>query len=51
MQCILIGTTPEGRTELVGVTDDTRESARRALLLDLKPRGQHAKAKRTLQAI
>ena len=42
-QCILviIGATPEGRKELVGFTDGTRESAHdwRALLLDLKARG------------
>jgi transposase-like protein len=42
-QCILviIGATPEGRKELVGFTDGTRESAHdwRALLLDLKRRG------------
>jgi hypothetical protein len=42
-QCILviIGATPEGRKELVGFTDGTRESAHdwRTLLLDLKRRG------------
>jgi putative transposase len=42
-QCILvlIGATPEGRKELVGFTDGTRESANdwRDLLLDLKRRG------------
>jgi putative transposase len=42
-QCILvlIGATPEGRKELVGVTDGTRESAHdwRDLLLELKRRG------------
>jgi transposase-like protein len=42
-QCILviIGATPEGRKELVGFTDGTRESAQdwRTLLLDLKRRG------------
>jgi putative transposase len=42
-QCILviIGATPEGRKELVGSTDGTRESTHdwRALLLDLKRRG------------
>ncbi|MBM3576073.1 MAG: IS256 family transposase [Alphaproteobacteria bacterium] len=42
-QCILviIGATPEGRKELVGFTDGTRESAHdwRVLLLDLKRRG------------
>lgn len=42
-QCILviIGTTPEGRKELVGFTDGARESAHdwRDLLLDLKRRG------------
>jgi transposase-like protein len=42
-QCILvlIGTTPEGRKELVGFTDGARESAQdwRDLLLDLKRRG------------
>ncbi|MBU1209651.1 MAG: IS256 family transposase [Alphaproteobacteria bacterium] len=42
-QCILviIGATPEGRKELVGFTDGTRESAHdwRELLLDLKRRG------------
>ena len=42
-QCILvlIGATPEGRKELVGFTDGTRESASdwRDLLLDLKRRG------------
>jgi len=42
-QCILviIGATPEGKKELVGFTDGTRESAHdwRALLLDLKRRG------------
>lgn len=42
-QCILvlIGATPEGRKELVGFTDGTRESAQdwRELLLDLKRRG------------
>jgi transposase-like protein len=42
-QCILviIGATPEGRKELIGFTDGTRESAHdwRTLLLDLKRRG------------
>jgi len=42
-QCILviIGATPDGRKELVGFTDGTRESAHdwRALLLDLRRRG------------
>ena len=42
-QCLLIiiGTTPEGRKELVGLTDCVRESAQswRELLLDLKRRG------------
>ena len=42
-QCILviIGATPEGKKELVGFTDGTRESAHdwRSLLLDLKRRG------------
>jgi transposase-like protein len=42
-QCILviIGTTPEGKKELIGFTDGTRESAHdwRTLLLDLKRRG------------
>jgi transposase-like protein len=42
-QCLLIiiGATPEGRKELVGLTDGVRESARswRELLLDLKRRG------------
>jgi putative transposase len=42
-QCILvlIGATPEGRKELIGFTDGTRESAQdwRELLLDLKRRG------------
>ena len=42
-QCILviIGATPEGKKELVGFTDGTRESAHdwRELLLDLKRRG------------
>ena len=42
-QCILviIGTTPEGRKELVGFTDGARESTQdwRELLLDLKRRG------------
>jgi transposase-like protein len=42
-QCILviIGATPEGKKELIGFTDGTRESAHdwRALLLDLKRRG------------
>ncbi len=42
-QCILvvIGATPEGRKELVGFTDGTRESAHdwRELLFDLKRRG------------
>ena len=46
-QCILvlIGATPEGRKELVGFTDGTRESAHdwRALLLDLKRRGLDAR--------
>jgi len=45
-QCILvlIGATPEGRKELVGFTDGTRESAHdwRELLLDLKRRGLDA---------
>jgi putative transposase len=45
-QCILvlIGATPEGRKELVGFTDNTRESAHdwRELLLDLKRRGLDA---------
>ena len=38
---VIIGATPEGRKELVGFTDGTRESAHdwRALLLDLKWRG------------
>ena len=42
-QCILvlIGATPEGKKELVGFTDGTRESAHdwRVLLLDLRRRG------------
>jgi putative transposase len=42
-QCILvlIGATPEGRKELVGITDGARENAQdwRDLLLDLKRRG------------
>ena len=42
-QCILviIGATPEGKKELIGFTDGTRESAHdwRDLLLDLKRRG------------
>ena len=42
-QCILVilGATPEGRKEIIGFTDGTRESAHdwRALLLDLKRRG------------
>jgi len=42
-QCILvvIGATPEGKKELIGFTDGTRESAHdwRSLLLDLKRRG------------
>ena len=42
-QCILviIGATPEGKKELIGFIDGTRESAHdwRALLLDLKRRG------------
>jgi transposase-like protein len=42
-QCILviIGATPEGKKELIGFTDGTRESAHdwRMLLLDLKRRG------------
>jgi putative transposase len=42
-QCLLIiiGATPEGRKELVGLTDGVRESAQswRDLLLDLKRRG------------
>jgi putative transposase len=42
-QCILvlIGTTPEGRKELIGFTDGARESAQdcRELLLNLKRRG------------
>ena len=46
-QCILviIGATPEGRKELVGFTDGTRESAHdwRALLLDLRRRGLDAR--------
>ena len=46
-QCILvlIGATPEGKKELVGFTDGTRESAHdwRALLLDLKRRGLDAR--------
>ena len=46
-QCILviIGATPEGRKELVGFTDGTRESAHdwRALLLDLCRRGLEAR--------
>ena len=46
-QCILviIGATPEGRKELVGFTDGTRESAHdwRALLLDLRRRGLEAR--------
>jgi transposase-like protein len=45
-QCILvmIGATPEGRKELVGFSDGTRESAHdwRELLLDLKRRGLDA---------
>src|SRR2546423_15265867 len=38
---IIIGATPEGRKELVGLTDGVRESAQswRELLLDLKRRG------------
>ena len=38
---VLIGTTPEGKKELIGFTDGTRESAHdwRTLLLDLKRRG------------
>jgi len=43
VQCILviIGATPEGKKELIGFTDGTRESAHdwRTLLLDLKRRG------------
>jgi len=43
VQCILviIGATPEGKKELIGFTDGTRESAHdwRGLLLDLKRRG------------
>jgi putative transposase len=46
-QCILviIGATPEGKKELVGFTDGTRESAQdwRDLLLDLKRRGLDAR--------
>ena len=46
-QCILvlIGATPEGKKELVGFTDGTRESAHdwRALLLDLRRRGLDAR--------
>jgi putative transposase len=42
-QCLLVivGATPEGRKELVGLTDGVRESAQswRELLLDLKRRG------------
>src|ERR1700694_2632986 len=42
-QCILviIGATPEGKKELAGFTDGTRESAHdwRTLLLDLRRRG------------
>jgi putative transposase len=42
-QCLLVivGATPEGKKELVGLTDGVRESARswRDLLLDLKRRG------------
>ena len=42
-QCLLviIGATPEGKKELVGLIDGVRESAQswRELLLDLKPRG------------
>lgn len=42
-QCILVilGATPEGKKEIVGFTDGTRESAHdwRALLLDLRRRG------------
>ncbi|MFM9976334.1 MAG: IS256 family transposase [Beijerinckiaceae bacterium] len=42
-QCILVvlGATPEGKKEVIGFTDGTRESAHdwRALLLDLKRRG------------
>jgi transposase-like protein len=42
-QCLLviIGATPEGKKELVGLTDGVRESARswKELLLDLKQRG------------
>ena len=42
-QCILVilGATPEGKKEIIGFTDGTRESAHdwRALLLDLKRRG------------
>ena len=45
-QCILvlIGATADGRKELIGFTDGTRESAQdwRDLLLDLKRRGLHA---------
>lgn len=38
---VMIGPMPEGRKELVGITDDARKSAqdRRELLLDLKRRG------------
>ena len=43
MQCLLviIGTTPEGKKELVGLIDGVRESAQswKELLLDLKRRG------------
>jgi transposase-like protein len=43
VQCILviIGATPEGKKELIGFTDGTRENAHdwRTLLLDLKRRG------------
>src|ERR1700730_15936799 len=42
-QCLLviIGATPEGKKELVGLIDGVRESAQswKALLLDLKSRG------------
>jgi transposase-like protein len=48
-QCILviIGTTPEGKKELIGFTDGARESAQdwRELLLDLKARGLSAAPK------
>jgi len=40
-ELVLIGTTPEGKKELLGFTDATRESARdwRELSLELKRRG------------